>query len=73
MKVENVDMIVRMAAVRMCRCPIFCVSEGVFMLLSVLANFCMYVFHLRKVVNEGARVLLRVIVMTTMPCNEYYS
>ena len=66
------DMIVRMAAVRMCRCPIFCVSEGVFMLLSVLANFCMYAFHLRKVVNERARVLLRVIAMATMPPAEYY-
>ena len=63
------DMIVRMAAVRMCRCPNFCVSEGVFMLLSVLTNFCMYVFHLRKVVNERARVLLMVIVMTTVPRN----
>jgi hypothetical protein len=41
-KVENVGMIVRTAAVRMCRCTIFCVSECVFMLLDVLAHFvCM--------------------------------
>jgi hypothetical protein len=38
-KVEIADMVVRIAAVRMCRCPIFCVSECVFMLLSVLVHF----------------------------------
>jgi hypothetical protein len=33
----------------------------------------MYVFHLRKLENERARVLLMVIVMTTVPCNDLYS
>jgi hypothetical protein len=67
-------MIVRMAVGTMCGiCYVLCVTMCIHASVCVRAFLCMYVFHLRKLVNERARVLLRVIVMTTMPCNDHYS
>jgi hypothetical protein len=49
------------------------VCHNVYAYVCVCACLRMYVFNLRKLVNERARVLLRVIFMTTMPRNDHYS